>query len=776
MPDNQLAAILFHEHLHSVLHAGIHGVWELDCVTGQLAWGEQAPEIPDPAAQDMKVGPRDEKPKVRPEDLPDFRTHLDEFLKGRRTQYSEQFRITPPAARPRHVAVQGYVFRDPESRPLRVIGFLYDFTEADTLRESLRVAEERWKLALSSNNDAVWDWNLAEGEVFRDARYAEILGYVPGELLSEERIWRTLGHPDDIPLIESSMEEHAAGRTPLYQCEYRMRHKQGHWVWILGRGKIVARDEQNRALRMVGTLTDITSHKLLEERLRHSEEMSFQLSRLAQIGAWEWDIATGRLTWSPEMFRIHEVDLGFEPTLPKALDFYPPLASQTLQEAINHSVHSGTSFDFELPLVTAQRRNLVVRIQGRAETEAGRTIRLHGAIQDITDRSTADSMRRKLEAQLFQAQKMETLGTLAGGIAHDFNNLLTGILGYQELALETLTEDHSARSCLAAAREASLRARELVDQILTFSRQSGAERVPVNIRQLVEDARRFLRATVPTSIGIEVEVSPECSQILADATQIHQVLLNLGSNAAHAMRATGGTIRLALSEVEIGEAAAPPLNNLAPGQYLRLVFSDNGHGMDDATRKRIFDPFFTTKEVGQGTGLGLSVVHGIIDSHRGAITVESTPNQGTTFLVYLPVAEPSSIAHGEESASTPQGHGELIAVLDDDATICRIVQMTLIRAGYRTRLFSSPIDCLNAMRSNPSDYALLLTDQTMPLMKGVELAAEIRTYSAKMPIVIMSGYFSRISPEKLAQIGRVCLLPKPFTNTELTNVIGQSIK
>ena len=246
-------------------------------------------------------------------------------------------------------------------------------------------------------------------------------------------------------------------------------------------------------------------------------------------------------------------------------------------------------------------------------------------------------MRRQLEGQLFQAQKMETLGTLAGGIAHDFNNLLTGILGYQDLAFDGLGPDHESRAYLEASREASLRARELVDQILTFSRQSDSKKVPVDLGALVEDARRFLRATVPASIRIEVSVKAGCPPVTADASQIHQVLLNLGTNAAHAMHRTGGVMRITIYPEEVAEKSI--YHQLVPGHYVRLDFSDTGHGMDEATRKRIFDPFFTTKELGQGTGLGLSVVHGILQAHQGGITVESAAGQGTTFSLFLPVAE-----------------------------------------------------------------------------------------------------------------------------------------
>jgi CheY-like chemotaxis protein len=252
-------------------------------------------------------------------------------------------------------------------------------------------------------------------------------------------------------------------------------------------------------------------------------------------------------------------------------------------------------------------------------------------------------------------------------------------------------------------------------------------------------------------------------------------LLNLGSNAAHAMRTTGGAMRINLSPVDLGEAQASALNNINPGRYLRLEFKDNGQGMDEETRKRIFDPFFTTKEVGQGTGLGLSVVHGIIEAHRGTITVDSAPGKGATFNLYLPEAQTNAAEADPVDHSFPRGNGELVAVVDDEDIVRTFAQMALEKIGYRVASFDSPANCLETMRRNPADYALLLTDQTMPVMKGIELAAEVRSFAPNVPVLIMSGYFSRISPDKLAEIGHVALLSKPFTNEELARSIYRSI-
>jgi signal transduction histidine kinase/CheY-like chemotaxis protein len=420
----------------------------------------------------------------------------------------------------------------------------------------------------------------------------------------------------------------------------------------------------------------------------------------------------------------------------------------------------------------------LVRILGHGEFHQGKAVSVHGAIQDVTMQHEGEESRHQLETQLFQAQKMETLGTLAGGIAHDFNNLLTGIIGYHELAADSLPEDHPARMCLNEARNASLRARELVEQILTFGRQSAStEHGPVDLVIVLEEARRFLRATLPANVTIESSCAPNCGTVLADATQLHQVILNLGSNAAHAMRQQGGTLRISLEPAEITPDLALSLGGPTANGYVRLSVSDTGHGMDEATRRRIFDPFFTTKNTREGTGLGLAVVHGIVRSHRGAIDVDSTPGQGSTFHVYLPTAAAEKLTPDTVASSSPCGEGEYVCVVDDEEVVGSCTKLVLESKGYRSRIFSSAEHCLADMENDPdlARCSVLVTDQTMPGMQGTELAARLRRLNPTLPIVIMSGYFSKISPQALDELGQVELLAKPFTTDELALAVHRAL-
>jgi signal transduction histidine kinase/ActR/RegA family two-component response regulator len=457
-------------------------------------------------------------------------------------------------------------------------------------------------------------------------------------------------------------------------------------------------------------------------------------------------------------------------------DFFPVEHRETFMRAIEQATRGGRAFDLRAPLVTPRGRRLWVRVIGRAEFRDDRAVRLFGAVQDITAQHEVEESQRKLEVQLFQAQKMETLGTLTGGIAHDFNNLLTGIMGYNDLALDTLADGHPSRSCLLEAHQACLRARELVEQILTFSRQpDGEEHVPVDLTFVVEEARRFLRATMPAMIQLEVDIAPDCPRVLADPTQLHQVLLNLGTNAAHAMRAAGGVLKLGVAPVTLNPAQAAARGNLPPATYLRLSVSDSGHGMDEETQKRIFDPFFTTKEVGEGTGLGLSVVHGIMRAHGGAIQVTSAVGAGSTFDLYFPVAAGEAEEPAKPAAPLPLGKGEMICVVDDEEMVAHVTRLSLESFGYRAVVFNSPERCYETLRADASGCAALLTDQTMPGMTGLELSARVREVIPNLPIVIMSGYFSKISPRTLEDIGNINLLIKPFTMPELARMIHHAL-
>jgi PAS domain S-box-containing protein len=758
------------------LRASRYGVWDWDPETGKVIWDDRLFEIYGASREGFANTHEAFLDLLLLEDRARVEQAEQDALRFGREEFDNEFRIILPDGFVRHIETHGYIRRDEHGRPVRVVGMDRDVTAEKQTLEALRMAEERWQLAVEGTNDGVWDWNVPTGVTYHDQRWSQMLGYEVGEIADTIESWNSLIHPDDLPGCLAATEEHFARRTALYHHEYRMRTKQGEWKWILDRGKVVNRDAQGRPLRMVGMHTDITARKNLEQRLHQFEQLATQVSELAQIGGWELDLETMQLTWSEQVRRIHEVDKGYRPTVQSAIEFFAPEARDIMSTAFKAAMAHGRDYDLELPLITATGRRIWVRALTRAEFKDNKPVRLIGAFQDISSRRDSEEARRKLEFQLFQAQKMETLGTLAGGIAHDFNNLLTGIMGYQELVEDTLGDNALARDYLQQARGASLRARELVEQILTFGRQSPDEQhTSLDMALVIEEARRLLRATIPATIAIETHIAPDCGPVQGDATQIHQVLLNLGSNAAHAMHAKGGVLRIALAPVSDESPRSATLATLPAGDYLRLTVSDTGHGMDESTLQRIFDPFFTTKEVREGTGLGLAVVHGIVRAHRGAIDVESKLGRGSTFHVYLPMAKVNAEMPAGETLQAPRGQGEKIFIVDDEDTVASFTKFALENKGYRAATIDTAAQCLEALRADPEACAVLVTDQTMPGMTGTELAGKVREFAPSLPIIVMSGYFLKIPPQELAQIGQIELLGKPFTTDELAWMVHRAL-
>ena len=388
-----------------------------------------------------------------------------------------------------------------------------------------------------------------------------------------------------------------------------------------------------------------------------------------------------------------------------------------------------------------------------------------GILRDITE-------RKKLETQLRQSQKMEAIGTLAGGIAHDFNNILMAMLGYADMAKYDVPDDSTAGVSLKEVFKAGARAKDLVKQILAFSRQGEQERKPIQIHPVVKEALKLLRASLPSTIEIRQNIDTSCGTVVADPTQIHQVLMNLCTNAYHAMREKGGVLDVNLNVVEVDAVLARTYPDLREGSYIRLTVSDTGCGMDRATQERIFEPFYTTKAVGEGTGMGLATVHGIVTSHGGVITLYSELGKGSVFHVYLPRLEDEVAVEVSETEEIPIGK-ESILLVDDEEQLVHMEQQMLERLGYHVTSRVSSLEALEAFRAMPDKFDLVITDQTMPNLTGVELAEELMRIQPDIPIVLVTGFSEVITPEKAKQMGIRKYLMKPITIFELGKAIRQ---
>lgn len=398
----------------------------------------------------------------------------------------------------------------------------------------------------------------------------------------------------------------------------------------------------------------------------------------------------------------------------------------------------------------------------------GKLLFIDGFIQDVTASRQARLEREQLDQKMRETQKIESLGTLAGGIAHEFNNLLTVILGHAELALQDGYAHLDALESLRMIRRAGLQARHVTQQILTFSRQQTNERRDVPLVPILEEAISLLRATFASSLECDCRCSADTPRVWADPMQVQQVVLNLCINAAQAMAGRAGSVTVRSTAAELPDARARPPINLPPGQYARITVSDSGVGMDEATMHRIFEPFFTTKPVGEGTGLGLSVAHGIVRIHGGAITVRSEPGRGTTFDVYLPAAhERSAAADHTANTTAGTGHDRHVLFVDDQVWLLPLAKRMLEDHGYRVSSFSDPSAALEMLRANPSQVDVVVTDQKMPGMSGVGMADAVREIRADLPVILMSGaVLDGLSAEAVAA-GVHAFIYKPGITEEL---------
>jgi CheY-like chemotaxis protein len=371
---------------------------------------------------------------------------------------------------------------------------------------------------------------------------------------------------------------------------------------------------------------------------------------------------------------------------------------------------------------------------------------------------------------------MEAIGTLAGGIAHDFNNILTSVIGYTEMTLRNLPEDSLVRKNLDQILKAGFRATDLVHQILAFSRPKEQERKPVHVAGIIKEALKLLRASLPTTIEIRQNIAdpPESGIVMGDPTQIHQILMNLCTNAADAMRARGGILDVSLVEVEMDSPAAALFPDMKCEPYLSLTVSDTGHGMDNAVVERIFDPFFTTKEPGKGTGLGLAVAHTIVKEHGGGITVRSAPGEGTSFHVFLPSIKHRASREAEVIKELHTGN-EHILFVDDEEDVVELACQMLESLGYRITAKAGSLEALAALRAEPYQFDVVISDQTMPHMTGAELAKEILKIRPDAPIILCTGFSETITPEMAKAIGIREFIMKPFAMRDLTDAIRRSL-
>jgi PAS domain S-box-containing protein len=512
--------------------------------------------------------------------------------------------------------------------------------------------------------------------------------------------------------------------------------------------------------------------------LQETERRLVEAQEIAQVGSWQYGLEAKELWWSEEVYRI----LGWpsRDTSPNWEGCKQLIDRNDLDRFVGEmealrSKEGAAEIEFGILRSKGERREVFLRGQSHSD-DSGRVTRLSGTVQDVTEARAQQSEKEALEAQLRRAQRMDALGTLAGGIAHDFNNILFSIMGNAQLAELDVPEEHPARRSLENIVSASKRARDVVRQILTFSQREEVCIEETELSAVVKEVLELLRASMPPSIEILTEFEAECPAIAGDQSQIHQILVNLCSNALEAMKDKGGVLRISVRRVWPDANFSQKFPEMEMGPLVGLRVEDTGVGMGEATVDRIFEPFFTTKTATGGTGLGLAVVHGIVKSHHGAISVRSQPGHGTVFDLFFPTLSEAPTPGPTVKPELRHGDGERILLVDDEAPVLRAVSELLERLGYRVTECANPLDCEHLLKRFPNRFDLVITDLRMREMLGTELARRLSTIRSGLPIVLITGHAQELNQQDLRAYGICCLLQKPTSLETLAESVYGALR
>jgi PAS domain S-box-containing protein len=644
--------------------------------------------------------------------------------------------------------------------------------------ETLRASEEQYRLLAENVSDVIFTLDLNMNYAFVSPSVTRLRGYTVEEVMKQgieqtltphslELAEKILG--EELTIEEKGSQNHKRSR----KLELEMRCKDGSTVWT---EVIVSflRDEYNKPSGILGVTRDIADRKKTEEELYQSEKRYRELVENIDEVIYTLDL-NGAITY---ISSACESILGYKPEEVihrPSTEFIYPEDLNRLETEFQLAI-KGQGEPSEYRLVHKSGGVHWVQTSSKPIFEGNKVIGLRGVLVNIHERKEAEEERKRLEAQLVQAQKMEAIGTLAGGIAHDFNNILGIIIGYGEMMqIFEVSEDSTMKSKLEQMLNAAYRAKDLIRQILTFSRQTEQELKLLQPSHIIKEALKFIRASLPSTIEIQQYIDSNTGLVLADPTQIHQVLMNLCSNAGHAMRETGGILNVSLTETDLDVQNAESYLDLDPGVYIKLTVSDTGRGMTPEVIERIFDPFFTTKKRGEGTGMGLSVVHGIVQSHGGSITVKSELGKGSIFNVFLPRIQ-SEAPQSETKTSLPAPTGnERILFVDDEKVLMDFGKELLEQLGYEVTARTSSIEALETFRAQPNRFDLVITDMTMPNITGVELAKKLMNIRSDIPIILCTGFSETVTQEKAEAVGIREFLLKPLSARDLAETVRKAL-
>ena len=669
------------------------------------------------------------------------------------------------------------VQRDGDGQPLRMVGMQLDITARKRVEHDLATNQARLELVLEGSEVGMYEWDITTGAHHVDERWAAMLGYRASEIAPDIEAWRALVHPDDLHEIDRQLGPLLAGEADRYSSETRLRARDGSWVWVLDRGAITARDDAGRALVGAGIHLDITDRKRAEAALAESEARLRILVDNSPIGIFTTD-QEGRVTFcNPSVHRM----LGSD-----ARDDLNRLWARLIDKEERdgaltrwHAYLAGPDgeFDDEYRMHRTDGSSFTVHVR-IAPVRAGADIRgFVGIAEDVTAQRSLELEQERMRRQMQQAQKMESIGQLTGGVAHDFNNILCSVLGFAALAQRRLhnTADDRLTDYLQAITSAGERGRDLVAKMLAFSRSDVADApCALEPHAVVRDALNMLAAVIPSSISLDEELAEATPPIMADPVELHQALVNLVVNARDAI-GEHGHIRVALRTCRGAREECDACHRPIEGEFVELVVSDDGSGIDPAHIARVFEPFFTTKQVGSGTGLGLAVVHGVTHRAGGHVRITSRTGAGTEVRMLLPRAAEDVARSAPIEASAPPVpslHGVRVLVADDEPLIRRLLSELLTQAGAHVTTARDGNAAHRLLRETPAVCDVLVTDQTMPGLTGSALIEKARELRPDLAAVLLSGFGESSDIARLQQIG-VRFLPKPIDENLLLDAIAE---
>ena len=618
--------------------------------------------------------------------------------------------------------------------------------------------------------DLFWQCDLDGRYTYLNKAWEEHLGYRTGEMIGHKFTeFQNKDYADQDWIELENLLRH--GSTYHYETEYIS--KTGEIVNLIFSGKAM-RNKQGQTIGAMGSAYNSTNYKKTLNALEKSEELFRSFFKYSPIGINVFDLR-GKViavnSTARGYFGVSEDD----PLSKYCLFDDPSITDQTKWKIRNGQVATEARYiDFKAikshkMYVTSKdesNRVFVKLTYAPYGPDLADPIGFVVIIQNLTDIKELEEERLLSERHLQQMQKLESLGVLAGGIAHDFNNILGIILGNIELAMDDVTDWNPASQNLDEVKKACIRAKDVVRQILSFSRKSEVVQKEINLASVVVESLKLIRVSIPTSIDIRHNISKDINDIFGDPTQIHQIMINLCTNAAHAMENEGGILEVTLRNIEISEDTKSQYSALNYGPHVHLRVSDTGDGISPEMIDRIFDPYFTTKDVGKGSGMGLAVVHGIVKNHHGEISVESETGKGTVFNILFPAVQGHAKDESEDGQEPPTGN-ERILFVDDEASLVNLNQQRLERLGYKVIPKTDPSEALDFFRTNPDQIDLIITDMAMPHMTGEKLAQEILNIVPEMPIILCTGYSERMSEDRAQELGIRKYIEKPFGRERL---------